>query len=72
MDMRQYDPSIARWTSLVSVKHWGSLPYQAFDNNTIYWVDPSGADSIYNFNMGKYVINGIEVIEDEAIRYVEN
>jgi RHS repeat-associated protein len=45
MDMRQYDPAIARWTSIDPVTHFSMSTYTAFDNNPIYWSDPSGADS---------------------------
>lgn len=43
----QYDPRIARWTSmdpLVQNFPWQS-PYVGFDNNPIYYNDPSGAAS---------------------------
>ncbi|WP_430412834.1 DUF6443 domain-containing protein [Kordia sp.] len=45
MDMRQYDPAIARWVVIDPVTHHRYSPYQAFDNNPIFWADPSGADS---------------------------
>ena len=45
MDLRQYDPAIARWTSIDPVTHFEYSTYSAFDNNPIYWADPSGADS---------------------------
>ena len=45
MDMRQYDPAIARWTSIYPVTHFSMSTYTAFDNNPVYWSDPSGADS---------------------------
>lgn len=45
MDLRQYDPAIARWTSLDPVIHFDFSPYNAFDNNPIFFADPSGADS---------------------------
>ncbi len=44
MDMRQYDPTIARWTSIDPVTHHSNSTYNAFDNNPIFWTDPSGAD----------------------------
>ncbi|MFY0602957.1 MAG: hypothetical protein JXQ93_03340 [Flavobacteriaceae bacterium] len=46
MDMRQYDPAIARWTAIDPVTHHSMSTYTAFDNNPIFWADPSGADSI--------------------------
>tara|TARA_R110002050_G_scaffold137538_3_gene261166 strand:- start:11017 stop:11934 length:918 start_codon:yes stop_codon:yes gene_type:complete len=45
MDMRQYDPAIARWTSIDPVTHHSMSTYTAFDNNPIFWADPSGANS---------------------------
>ena len=46
MDMRQYDPTIARWTSIDPVTHHSMSTYTAFDNNPVFWADPSGADAI--------------------------
>ena len=45
MDMRQYDPAIARWVVQDPVIHHDFSPYNAFDNNPVFWADPSGADS---------------------------
>ncbi len=45
MDMRQYDPTIARWTSIDPVIHHSLSPFNSFDNNPIFWADPSGANS---------------------------
>lgn len=45
MDMRQYDPAIARWVVQDPVVHHDFSPYSAFDNNPVFWADPSGADS---------------------------
>ncbi|SNY94328.1 RHS repeat-associated core domain-containing protein [Flagellimonas pacifica] len=69
MDLRQYDPAIARWTSIDPIVHWEFSTYQAFDNNPVFFADPSGADSIYNFETGQYVINGEEVSFGEALAY---
>lgn len=59
MDARQYDPAIARWTVIDPVIHHSMSPYNAFDNNPVYWADPSGADahddilnSFYSANSG--------------------
>jgi RHS repeat-associated protein len=46
MDMRSYDPTIGRWTSIDPVTHHSMSTYTAFDNNPVYWADPSGADAI--------------------------
>lgn len=47
MDMRQFDPAIARWTVIDPVTHHNFSPYNGYDNNPIFWADPSGADA-YN------------------------
>jgi len=71
-DYRHYDPAIARFTTIDPVTHHSMSTYTAFDNNPVYWADPSGADSIYNWNTGQYVINGQVVSQDEAIAYAQN
>src|SRR5690606_9830937 len=45
MDMRQYDPAIARWVVLDPVVHPERSPYNAFDNNPVFWADPSGEET---------------------------
>jgi RHS repeat-associated protein len=45
MKMRHYDPTIARWVVMDPVIHHDYTPYQAFDNNPVFWIDPSGANS---------------------------
>ncbi|WP_062061794.1 RHS repeat domain-containing protein [Aquimarina longa] len=45
MEFRNYDPSLGRFTSIDPVTHHSMSPYVAFDNNPIFWVDPSGADA---------------------------
>jgi len=45
MDLRKYDPAIARWIGIDPVEHHSLSTYNAFDNNPIFWADPSGADS---------------------------
>jgi len=45
MDMRSYDPATARWVAQDPVIHFEYSPYSAFDNNPVYFADPSGADS---------------------------
>ncbi|WP_075344219.1 RHS repeat-associated core domain-containing protein [Tenacibaculum agarivorans] len=44
MDVRQFDPIIARWTSIDPITHHSQSTYNGFDNNPIYFADPSGAD----------------------------
>ncbi|MEP0266107.1 DUF6443 domain-containing protein [Dokdonia sp.] len=45
MPLRQYDPTIGRFTSMDPVTHHQFSPYVAFDNNPIVFADPSGADA---------------------------
>ena len=45
MELRLYDPAIARWNGIDIVDHYDYSPYQAFDNNPIFFADPSGADA---------------------------
>lgn len=45
MDMRQYDPAIARWVVQDPVVHYTMSPYNSFDNNPVFWADPSGEDA---------------------------
>ncbi len=72
MDFRQYDPAIGRWVVQDPVMHHNFSPYNAFDNNPVFWKDPSGADSIYNDATGKYVINGKEVSFEDALSYANS
>lgn len=72
MDMRQYDPAIGRWVVHDPVVHYDDSPYSAFDNNPVYFADPSGASPIYNSTTGQYVINGKEVSFDEAVSYANS
>jgi RHS repeat-associated protein len=55
MDFRNYDPAIGRFMGIDPVIHFNQGTSVAFDNNPIYWADPSGADGEhYNFNTGTY------------------
>ncbi|WP_166923989.1 DUF6443 domain-containing protein [Flavobacterium poyangense] len=55
MDMRQYDPTIARWIVQDPIVHHSQSPYSAFNGNPIYWADPSGlAGEHYDFKRGGY------------------
>ncbi|WCM40984.1 RHS repeat-associated core domain-containing protein [Flavobacterium sp. CBA20B-1] len=42
---RFYMPDIGRWMVMDPVTHHDYSPYSAFDNNPVYWSDPSGADA---------------------------
>ena len=52
MDMRQYDPAIARWVVQDPVVHHSMSPYNAFDLNPVIFADPSGGDSRYGEQVG--------------------
>jgi|GEM_PF-3169235 len=70
MVLRHYDPAIARWVGIDPVTHHNFSPYQAFDNNPVYWADPSGADAVYNWegeNEGQYTDNGEVVSFEDAM-----
>ena len=45
MDLRSYDPAIGRFTGIDPVTHHSMSTYTAFDNNPVFWADPSGANS---------------------------
>jgi len=67
MDMRQYDPAIARWIVQDPIVHHGMSPYNAFDNNPVLWADPSGADSWqydWDANNGTYKNSKGETTKD--------
>jgi len=49
---RQYDPRIARWKSTDPVIQPWQSPYTAFDNNPIFYTDPSGAIAVPNKRRG--------------------
>lgn len=55
MDMRQYDPAIARWVVQDPVIHHNMSPYNAFDNNPVVFADPSGAEATFSFDMDEYM-----------------
>ena len=46
MDVRMYDPAIARFNGIDPVTHHSMGTSVAFDNNPVFWADPSGADGI--------------------------
>ena len=45
MEFRNYDPTLGRFTGIDPITHHSMSPYVAFDNNPIFWIDPSGADA---------------------------
>lgn len=67
MDMRQYDPAIGRWVVQDPIVHHNMSPYNAFDNNPVFWADPSGANAVYNWDTGKYMDGDKEVSFETAM-----
>ena len=61
MDLRSYDPAIGRWNRIDPVTHYNLSPYNAFDNNPIFFSDPSGGNS--NALMSTVVNDDGEVID---------
>nr|WP_298793785.1 DUF6443 domain-containing protein [uncultured Allomuricauda sp.] len=45
MVFRQYDATIGRFTSMDPIVHFEYSTYSGFDNNPVFWTDPSGADA---------------------------
>ncbi len=54
MDVRTYDPTIARFNGIDPVTHFSQGTSVAFDNNPVFWADPSGADSWKYIGDGNY------------------
>ena len=44
-EFRGLDPRIGRWLSTDPVTHDHMSPYNSFDNNPIYWIDPKGSNA---------------------------
>ena len=40
---RNYDPALGRWIVQDPLVHLSVTPYGAFENNPVFWADPSGA-----------------------------
>jgi RHS repeat-associated protein len=70
MDMRSYDPTIGRWSSIDPVTHHSMSTYTAFDNNPIFWADPSGADAIkpkFEIELSTDVKNGSNALTSTVV-----
>ena len=88
MNLRMYDPAIARWMVQDPVIHYNKSPYNAFDNNPVYFADPSGADaegssessssssggnSSSGGDQGRYVNSGVGgIMIDRTVSNVEH
>ncbi|WP_299221341.1 DUF6443 domain-containing protein [uncultured Aquimarina sp.] len=70
MPLRQYDPTIARWTGIDPVTHHSMSTYTGFDNNPVFWADPSGADAWTYVGDGKYKNNRTSETTDDWERAV--
>ncbi|WP_394747811.1 fibronectin type III domain-containing protein [Spongiimicrobium salis] len=57
MPLRLFDPAIARWSVIDPVTHHWQSTYGGFDNNPIFWADPSGA-SVTRNDDGSVTIDG--------------
>ena len=68
MPLRSYDPTIARWNRIDPVTHHSLSTYNAFDNNPIYFADPSGGNSGHAVSGGQYH-NGRLVMEDGTANF---
>jgi RHS repeat-associated protein len=44
-EWRQLDTRIGRWLSTDPIFHSNMSPYNSFDNNPIYWIDPKGSNA---------------------------
>ncbi|MEX0275694.1 MAG: RHS repeat domain-containing protein [Flavobacteriaceae bacterium] len=73
MPFRQFDPAIARWTRIDPVVHYSNSTYNGFDNNPVYWADPSGADTqtLYDLNGNAWTVD-CENSECDNARRKEN
>ncbi|QTE21052.1 RHS repeat-associated core domain-containing protein [Polaribacter cellanae] len=70
MDVRSYDPAIGRFTSIDPLTHYDFSTYTAFDNNPIFWADPSGADSWTYISNGNYRNNQTGETSDDWQRAI--
>jgi RHS repeat-associated protein len=52
-EFRQFDSRLARWLSTDPVTHPHFSPYNGYDNNPIYFNDPSGANGEVTIKEGK-------------------
>lgn len=69
MDMRQYDPAIARWTSIDPITHHSQSTYTGYDNNPVFWSDPSGANVIIKNGGNSIKFTGQDAID--AFRIIQ-
>ncbi len=53
MELRSYDPALGRFNGIDPVTHFSQGTSVAFDNNPVYWADPSGADATQYDSKGR-------------------
>ena len=41
-------------TTMDTVTYFSYSTYSVFDNNPVFWTDPSGADAVYSWDTGNY------------------
>ncbi len=63
MDLRRYDPAIARFTAIDPVVHHSMSPYNAFDGNPVFWADPSGANAVITHGGDGVLLTGQDAID---------
>src|SRR5690625_1178297 len=70
IDMRMYDPAIARWVVIDPVTHHSQSTYMGFDGNPVFWSDPSGASvTVYTGQAAiDFFISERDRIDDEIKR----
>jgi len=54
MEFRMYDPAIGRFNGIDPITHHSQGTSVAFDNNPIFWADPSGADAVHGDGWSHY------------------
>ena len=65
MDLRQFDPAIGRWTSIDPVTHHSQSTYNGYDNNPIFWADPSEADGHHYLFDNNIIQNFYEKLDND-------
>ena len=59
MILRQYDPAIGRWISIDPITHFSQSTYTGYDNNPVFWADPSGAATGFGGAAAGFITKGM-------------